>query len=255
MDIFRFKIFERFSADVNCAVSTRDGGVSPEPYFSLNMGFDIGDDHDHVRENYRRFWAETGANAARGVFGHQAHTDNIAVIDESYNNFGLENFRPETDAFVTNLAATPLFVRFADCQGLFLFDPVKRVVGAVHSGWKGVVQNISGKTVQKMKELYGCDPQDIIVGISPSISPEHSYFKDTRAELPEFMWKYVKHEHLVDLWACSVDQLMAEGVLQKNIEVSGICTFREKERFFSYRRAGGANGLTGRMTGFIQLAN
>lgn len=253
MELFEFKIFEKYRDQLICAVSTRHGGVSPEPFYSLNMGFDIGDAEENVEENYRRFCTRAGVDLKKIVVGKQSHSDNIVVVDEHYTEFGLANFCEDTDGFVTDQVGTPIFVRFADCQGIFLYDPVKRVVAAVHSGWRGNVKNIAGKAVRKMKEIYGCDGADIEVGVSPSLGPNSAYFKDPEAELPEFMWQYVQEGHLVNLWACTFDQLKTEGIREENMEFAEVCTFEDEENFFSYRRAGGQNGHTGRMTGAIQL--
>lgn len=141
-------------------------------------------------------------------------------------------------------------VRFADCQGVLFFDPISRVVAAVHSGWRGNVQNIIGKAAKKMVEEFGCSAENILVGISQSLGPCHAEFGDPVRELPEWMQKYVgknagvKERH-VDLWQCSFDQLTEEGVLPKNIEIMRRCTVCENDTFFSYRVEGEKCGRMG----------
>ena len=139
-------------------------------------------------------------------------------------------------------------VKLADCQGVLLFDPVKKAVGAVHSGWKGNTKNIVGKAIFRMVDEFGSNPADIIAGVSQSLGPCCSEFSDPYNELPEFMHTYIRDNH-VDLWACTKDQLTSAGVLPENIEFNGECTKCHSDKYYSYR----AKPKTGRMGAFIVL--
>jgi len=133
----------------------------------------------------------------------------------------------------------------ADCVPVLLYDKEKEVIAAVHAGWKGTKAQIVFKTVQKMKEVYGSDPKDIIVGIAPSIGrccyevgeEVAQHFFDT----PEgFDTKGSKY--MLDLPYINEQQLLNASILEENIEMSNICTACEVEHFFSYRREQGCSG-------------
>ncbi len=246
---YKFKIFEKHGELIHHGVSTRRGGVSEGYLESLNLGLDVGDSEENVRENYHRFCEEVGVDAEKIVVAHQEHTDNILIVDEK--NFEGLSVLPikGVDGFITNLKNCPLVVRFADCQGVLMLDPLKKVIGAVHSGWRGNAQNIIGKAVAKMVKIFGCDAENILVGISQSLGPCCAEFTDPIKELPEAMHKYIDGKN-VDLWKCSFEQLTGEGVVSKNIEIARRCTVCENSEFFSYR---GGKKKTGHMAGVICL--
>ncbi len=236
--IFRFKIFENFSDRIRHGISIRDGGV----------GLALEDEKNNITENYKRFCERIGIDIEKLCLAYQKHTDNILVIRENEKT-GLNHPFDGTDGFITNIAGLPLMVRFADCQGIFIFDPVCKVVAAVHCGWRGNTKNIIGKAVKKMINEFNCDAENLLVGISPSLGPCCAEFTDPYKELPEFMHKYIK-DNRVDLWQCSFDQLIESGVSERNIEIAKRCTVCENDKFFSYR---GDEIKTGRMGGAIMI--
>ena len=239
MQFLKFKIFEDH---VLHAISTRDGGVSSGAYKSLDLSMRGG----NVKKNYEIFSNKTGFDLKNVAIAYQKHTDKILRVDQP---LGFKNAKEAIDGFMTNKKNIPLIVRFADCQGVLYFDPIKKVIAAVHCGWRGNTKNIVGKAIKKMKEEYNCDPKNILVGISQSLCPDCSEFSNPKKELPEHMHKYIKDRH-VNLWQCSIDQLTAEGVLNKNIELLKRCTVCEYDKFFSFR---GGKTVTGHMAAVIQL--
>lgn len=244
----------------------RDGGVSEGHLASLNLGFDVGDKEGNLHENYKRFCGMVGVPMDRLIVALQEHSDKILTVDGADGRATGTMCRHKTtgvtaarhalpkpvsgiDGFITNTPGLPLMVRFADCQGVFMFDPIKRVIAAVHSGWRGNVKNIIGKAVKRMVTEFGCDACDILVGISPSLGPCCAEFSDPANELPSFMQKYVSGRR-VDFWQCSFDQLIDAGVLPEHIEIARHCTVCENDKFFSYR---GGQKKTGHMGGVIML--
>ncbi len=131
------------------------------------------------------------------------------------------------------------------------FDPVKKVIAAVHAGWKGLVQDISGEAIQIMQKRFGVNPANLIVGISPSLGPCCSFFTDPEKELPPNFRPFIKYNKCVDLWSFSVRQLELHGILPQQIELARVCTFcGGGGRFFSFRRD---RGVTGRFGALIYL--
>lgn len=231
MNFLQFKIFGNRVKNV---LSMRSGGVSKGSFESLNLGL-VGDDEKNIVENYRRFCEAAEVDIDKLCVANQEHTDIVLRVDESA---GFDRPFSGIDGFMTNVPGIPLMVRFADCQGILYFDPVKNVIAAVHSGWRGNAKNIAGKAVQKMIMEYGCNPADILVGVSASLGPCHAEFSDPRKELPEFMFKYIQVDgKKVNLWNCCFDELTAEGVLPENIEMMRRCTVCENDKFFSFRMA------------------
>jgi len=181
---------------------------------------------------------------------HQTHTDRIAVIDRcGYTRDDLM----ETDALVTNLRGYAIGVRTADCVPVLLFDPVNRAIAAIHSGWKGTVLKISGKTIRLMTDIYGSNPKDMKALIGPSIGPDSFQVGAEVAE--KFAQAGFDMESIlsdrgpriegtmqgglhIDLWEANRWILQQAGVPKENIQVSGVCTYQNNDRFFSARREG-----------------
>ncbi|MCX6734343.1 MAG: polyphenol oxidase family protein [Candidatus Peregrinibacteria bacterium] len=254
MHFLKFKIFEKFSDVIRHGLSTRNGGVSgdeagKEYLASLNLGQFEEDSKENLEENYKRFCEAVGVKTEELVRANQVHKDDILILkgEVDRGNYGMNKPQGDYDGFITNVNGLALSVRFADCQGVLFFDPVRRVIAAVHAGWRGNVKNIIGKCVRKMVEEFGCSPENIFVGISQSLGPCHAEFSEPEKELPEWMQKYLGGEdgRHVDLWQCSFDQLVAEEVPSENIEIMRRCTVCENDIFFSSRAGKGKMGVMG----------
>lgn len=140
------------------------------------------------------------------------------------------------DALITNQPGIALMVHHADCQPALIYDPVQRVIAAVHSGWRGSVQNIYGKVIKTLRDRYHCKPENLLVGIGPSLGPTHAEFIHYRTELPQSFWKFQPKPNYFNFWAISEQQLTEAGVLLEHIEIARICTFANPSLCFSYRR-------------------
>lgn len=230
------------------AVFTRRGGVSRRPFDSLNLATAAGDSLANVSANFdklRAYWDTPCIISLK-----QTHSDLIIVVDE--NNRDLLNTPEPTvegDALVTTLPRTVLMVKVADCQPILLGDPVKKVVAAVHAGWRGSVQDIIGKTIGVMQSKFGSKPTDIQAGIGPSLGPCCAEFVNYREELPATFRPYKSGEHHFNFWQISVMQMKAAGIPESNIAISGFCTVCNPDLFYSYRR----DKLTGRFGAAITL--
>ena len=265
MDMIRFNIFAPCT-DLAHGVFTRRGGHSAPPFDSLNVGLSTGDDETHVRENRRRMARHLGFD--RALYLNQVHGNDLLVFTREsqvagltshgmgiqggseireLNSHGPDNFfqqkgtsstplvSPVADGVVTDVPGVLLVIQVADCQAVVLFDPVKKVVANLHSGWRGSVANIIGRGVDAMVEQFNCDPGDIRAGIGPSLGPCCGEFVRYKDELPRAFLKYRQGECHFDFWAISRDQLMTKGVHPDHIEVAGLCTRCHPNRFFSYR--------------------
>jgi len=183
------------------------------------------------------------------IQGHQVHDCKVAIMDRP------EMTREELDgydAFVTNLSGVAIGVRTADCVPVLLFDPVKRVVAAIHAGWKGTVLHISEKAVSSMVQKFGCNPADMRAAIGPGIGPDSfqvgeevaEHFKN--ADFPiEEIWSFrgpgdgtpMSGGHHIDLFKANRWLLETAGIPAESIQVCGIDTYTT-DAFFSARREG-----------------
>ena len=129
-----------------------------------------------------------------------------------------------------------LVIQVADCQAVMLYDPEKKVIANVHSGWRGSVKNIIGKCVDKMILEFGCQPGNIMAGISPSLGPCWSEFVNYKDEIPKKLWKYkIEGKDYFNFWEMSSDQLIDKGVKKGHIENMEICTKCRTDLFYSFR--------------------
>lgn len=242
MKVVKPEILEKHP-ELLIAISTKDGGVSPAPYF-LNLGLSVGDDEENVLENRRRFFASLNIPLDRVVMQKQVHSDNINVVNESC-------FIQDSDALITNERNLFLAISIADCIPVFLYSPDKKVIAGIHSGWKGTEYKISAKVVHRMINEYGVNSEELIAYIGPGISAEnYEVSKEVAEKFCPSSYEIKNGKYSLDLKKDIYEQLIHAGLKKENIEVTPYCTFRDKELFHSHRRE---KGLTGRMFGIIGM--
>ncbi len=225
------------------AISTKDGGVSPSPYF-LNLGLSVGDEEKNVRENRKRFFEHLNIPLDKVVMQKQIHSDNVNIVNESC-------FIQDSDALITNEKNLYLAISIADCIPVFLYSPDKKVVAGIHSGWKGTEYKISEKVVERMINEYGVSPVEMIAYIGPGISVDnYEVSKEVAERFKTSSYRIQNGKYFLDLKKDIFEQLLNAGLKKENIEVTTYCTFRDKEIFHSHRREKGA---TGRMFGVIGM--
>lgn len=239
---YRFELFEPFRR-LTHGVFTRSGGVSPPPCSGLNLAFSTEDDEANIRENLTLVEKCLGIGPL--AFAGQVHGDQSLVVraEDGYAPRSPAEVKTGYDALITP-DLTPLLIKLADCQGVMLFDPETEALALVHSGWRGSVLNILGRTVNRVEKEFGVEPSNLLAGIGPSLGPCCAEFKNYESELPENFWKHRKGFDF-DFWSISRDQLTEAGLRPEHIEISGICTKCGSEGFYSYRgeRTTGRFGL------------
>jgi len=215
-----------------------------------------GDDPGLVNRN--RAWMMSSLDLARVLLLNQVHGTDIAVIKSEKDAAGAVRKGQGTvpsgivkaDAAVTNLRGLGLVIQVADCQAVVLYDPTKGVIANIHSGWRGSVANIIGRCIDTMVTQFGCTPETIRAGISPSLGPCCAEFVNYKQEIPRALWQYKEKDRpYFDFWQISRDQLGTCGVLDEHIETMGLCTRCRTDLFYSYR----ANKVTGRFAAVIAL--
>ena len=254
-----FPLFEK--AGIKHGFSTKLGGVSVGDCATMNLSFTRGDDEKAVLENHRRFAKAVGYPVKNVVLSNQVHETKILRVDEKDCGKGVvrESDIIGIDGLITNDKKVVLMTFFADCVPLFFYDPVKKAIGASHSGWRGTVGQIGRKTIEMMVQQYGSDPKDMACVIGPSICQQCYevseevvsalscvYAEDQMRQIAEPGREPGKYQ--LDLWAACYETLKEAGVPPKSIQVSGVCTCCHKDLLFSHRATAGKRG---NLNGFI----
>lgn len=249
-----FRYYQFDSLKVRHAVFSRHGGVSAEPWNSLNVGGTVGDNIEHVREN-RRLSFEVMECDPESMFDvWQVHSADTVFAEAPHPK---EFEYQKADIILTDKPEVTLFMRFADCVPILVHDPVNQVIGVSHAGWMGTVKDVAGATINSMGERYGSDPSDVIACIGPSIGPDHyEVGEDVIQQVKQLFGEesdQVLHAHgdriHFDLW--KANQLLLQQAGVTHIEIAGICTACHTEDWFSHRAE---KGRTGRFGALISLA-
>lgn len=223
-------------------VFSRHGGCSTAPFASLNVSFGVGDEPHDVEQNRQQI--KNHFNIKSLISARQVHGKRVAVISSPQASTEIDG----VDALICSVPGTGILIQQADCQAILLYDPRRKIIAGIHSGWQGSVANIIGETIQTMTMTFGSKPADLVAGISPSLGPCCAEFTHYKKELPQEMHPFQTTANHFDFWAISTKQLVATGVHKENIEINGTCT-KCSDQFFSYRR----NKTTGRFCSVIGL--
>lgn len=256
LKLFSFDSFEGSGSPIQ-AMSTRIGGVSEGPYWSLNLGLHVNDEDSAVLINRQRFFRALSIPPGSIVTGQQVHGTEVAVIKGSDRGKGARSWEegiPHTDALVTDSPDVALLVLVADCAAVLFYDHVKRAIGIAHGSWRGTVGGIGRKTVQKMVDAFGCRLEDIRAGICPSIGP--CCYEVGEEVISALRGSYLSQweRYLIprgngsvhfDLWEALRQQLIEIGIQEEQIETAHICTACHTDLFYSHRRENGRTGRNG----------
>ena len=245
--------FSNFGKDIKHGIFSRRGGVSLYPYKSLNIGGTVGDDSGNVIRNQTLMLNSLDLDSSSIYDSWQVHGTRVIRVDKPRDSGSPYS---KGDALLTNNHDVTLLMRFADCTPIMLYDPVKMVIGIVHSGWMGTVSKIVKLAVNDMKQFYACIPRNIIAGIGPSIGPDHyeigkdvvKKVKETFGDKTKLLIDRSKGKYHFNLW--EANRLLLEDCGIVNIEISGLCTACHLTDWFSHRAE---HGKTGRFGGVIAL--
>jgi YfiH family protein len=252
-DSVRYYIFDIFADyPLTQAVFTRRGGTSPPPWDSLNMGGLVGDERQRVKANLVRAFQAVGRPPGSLYDVWQVHSAKVVRARAP---------RPEhvdhikADAILTDRREVTLFMRFADCVPILLYDPVRHVAGMAHAGWQGTVRQMATRAVEAMSQNYHCRPEDIRAGIGPSIGAHHYEIGPEVVEQVRCVFGDQADELLpsrggavqFDLWAANRLLLEKSGV--GDIQVAGLCTACHLDDWYSHRAENGKTGRFGVLFG------
>lgn len=236
------------------AFCTRNAGVSPPPFKSLNFSAREGDAAENVRENFHILSAGFGIPAGSFFTLSQVHGSSIITVDSTSSGSGML----EHDAMAAREKGIALCVKTADCVPVLIADRNLKAVAAVHAGWRGTSFGIVSRAAAFLGEKFGIEKRDILAAIGPAIgqccyevdsvvrdamsgAARDMFFRDGGTE---GRWK-------LDLPGLNRHQLLEAGVPPENISGSGLCTACRTDLFFSHR----AEKRTGRQINFIMIEN
>jgi len=238
--------------------STRRGGVSNGYFGPMNLGFTRGDDQQAVIENFRRISFVAEIYPGDMVFSDQVHGDRIVYVDQQDRGKGI--YLPKemqgVDGLITDKPQVCLVTFYADCVPLFFLDPVKKVIGLAHAGWRGTVLEIGRKMVERFQEDFGSEPDDILAGIGPcggiccyetDRDVPDAFISALGASANEYV-KPVGDKWHIDL--AGLNRLILENHGVKSITMSDICTVCNSDKYWSHRKT---RGVRGAMAAIIML--
>lgn len=256
--------------------TTRYGGVSSDYLYSLNFSYSQGDRAENVDENFKRAAAHFHMTGDDIVCSQQTHTTNVRKVTADDKGKGVTRERDYTDVdgLVTNERGIILGTFYADCVPLFMVDTANRAIGLSHSGWRGTVGKMGKVTLDKMRQEYGTEPENVVVAIAPSICQncyevsgdvalafQKAFTKDdTKAE--EYLARYTSDftqqdiddcllyqkengKYQLNLWYANFRVFRDAGVPDENIEITDICTCCNPDVLFSHRASRGKRGNLG----------
>lgn len=242
MQIIKSTLLSKFP-EITFGMSTKIGLEREAPYY-FNLSLTVGDDPLIVQENREKFFNSLDLNTSQIAFQKQIHSDIVKFVE----NPGLLG---ESDALITAKPNIGLSISAADCTPIFIYDRENKIIAAVHSGWCGTQKKILKKVLSNMSHHYKSQPEHLFAFIGPAISQNNYEVGKDVAVL--FDQKYLKIENqriYLDVTLANKDFLLSFGIPEKNIEVSNLCTYAEKDLLHSYRRDGVKSG---RMIGLITL--
>ena len=229
--------------------STRFGGVSQKPHLaSLNLAFGRGDDASVVEKNQKRFFQ---AVFDRDELSCSARREQIHSADVQYVNQG--GIYPPGDGFYTDTPGVILTVKVADCVPILLADPKKRLIAALHAGWRGTVSGIAREGVAALCRM-GADPAEIQVAVGASIRPccyevRDDFYSAVKESCGDgFADRFVtprdreQNTFSADVVGMNLAILKECGIKDENISVLSICTACHSDLFFSHRASKGERG-------------
>lgn len=222
-------------APISHGFFTRKGGASSGVFHGLNCGPGSSDLTEAVAINRARVAAAMAVPPTHLQTMRQVHSAHVITITEPQSD------QPTADAMVTATPGIALGVLTADCQPVLFADALAQVIGAAHAGWRGAQAGVLEATVDAMVAL-GATRENITAVIGPTISqaayevgPEFvESFIDEAADNARFFSSGPGDRALFDLPAFGLARLRAAGI--QNAEWTRHCTYRDSERFYSFRR-------------------
>jgi len=208
-----------------------------------NLAYHVTNQIDLVNKSRKELADKYNFDINKLHFMNQVHSNIVKTISKKSNI-------QTCDALITNKKNTPLLVLVADCIPILFYDTVTQAIGVAHAGRAGTFENISAKTVENMILKYNCDVKNIQVALGPSIQKCcYEVSTEIAQEVTSNFGDEFVQKRNIDLQSLNKKQLLKIGILEKNIQISDICTKCSNQPYFSYRK----DRSCGRFAGLIML--
>ena len=210
---------------------------------------------DSIKSDVERLLEEAGMADALTVYTtKQVHGNHVAYADgEMGEDFVIGRHFTNTDGLITDKPGVSLLIKYADCTPIVLFDPIKNVQASVHSGWRSTVQKISHVAIDKMVNEFGCQEENILAYLGPSIDQDNyevgpEVYVAFEAEMDrDLYFKAYGEKYLLNMTEANYQLLLKAGIRPENIEVNNISTYTD-EALHSARKEGKDYELNGIVT-------
>jgi len=233
--MFYSKKFKKFK-NINHCFFSRKGGFSKGIYQGLNCGKGSKDNKKNVNKNLALVSKKMKINQKRLSLMHQTHSNTVIVINKKNKNSKKFN----SDAIITKIKGSALGVVTADCVPIILYDIKNQIIGCIHAGWKGTSSGIIENTIKKFKKLNSNNT--IIAGVGPCIGKKSyevdlNFYKNFISKSKKNAVYFVKKNNNKKLF--NLRKYVNDKLVKLNVKVDHVNhdTFKEKNRFFSYRRS------------------
>ena len=213
------------------------GGISKNIYKSLNCGLGSKDKPSNVKKNLEVVRKKIKKSARDIFLLNQIHSNKFIYIDEKYQF----KSKPKADAVITNQKNFPIAILTADCVPILICDNQKKIIAAIHAGWKGAYKGIVNRVIKFMLKK-GSRPQNITAVIGPSISVDNYEVQNDlknkflkKDKKNKIFFRIKRKKLYFDLPNYVKSSLLKNKI--NNLEKIKIDTFDFRNKFFSARRA------------------
>ena len=259
VEYLQFRRLLEYKDNITHAVTVGKNNDFRIPFYNSRQNKLTDEQIEKNKNSYKKICKVIGIEYNDIVKTNQVHKDIIKKVNDKVNKNEpdfFEEIYESTDGLVTNKKNIDICTTNADCIVLMMYDTKKNVIANVHSGWRGTIQKVSAKTIEKMEQIYGCNPKNIICCISPSIRKCHfevdedvkNMFENSFKDISKFASKENKWH--IDTVKINIEILKEKGVKEENIIDSKICTVCNSNLIHSYRGSNKHNGLE---MGIIEL--
>lgn len=204
-----------------------------------------------ILQNKKDICKFLGINDKFLISPNQTHTSHVEIVQINKSVY------PETDALILDNKEQAVFLNFADCTPVILYDKEHNIGAIAHAGWKGTAGRIVQKTIKKLTEEYNSNPESIYAIIGPAISDccynvGEDVFNKLKNSVSDIknLYEIKNNEIFVNLKEINKKQILDINIPEQNIDICPYCTCCNNDLFFSYRKE---NGTTLRHSAVIKL--
>ncbi|HSW97386.1 MAG TPA: peptidoglycan editing factor PgeF [Candidatus Saccharimonadales bacterium] len=208
--------------------------LSEKKHGGMKIRYELEKDRETL-QNRKMFFTQHAISETSIVIAQLAQANAVAIVSQKDQG----KYIPQTDGLLTNQKCVFLSVTVADCLPIYIYDPKENIIGLLHAGWKGLDKNIIKIAINLLKKTYRISSENLLIGIGPGIDTCHfTVQRDILEKFSDYTTAIERRnsKYFLNLKYIAQQQLMKEHILEEHIEISPVCTYCEKNTYFSYRR-------------------